>query len=278
LATASVAEDAATGTKRHTEGVDGEQRTSFSTRHEVDLFISHAGAGRAWAEWVAWQLTEAGYRVELDVWDWAAGRNFITAMSDALNRCDRVVALLSAAYFDPSRYSAAEYASTVMPIPAWEEGRLVPVRVEDVPAERVPALLRPLVYRDLFGLEQDEARRALLEAVAGPRRPSHMSVFPGTPSKLSKLNVPGPEFPDDVPSERTPASVAGRIFISNRRDDTGWPKTPDDPDDRDCTGTRPWLHLILYGSASVDPLHALERFPATRPARRADFRGSRTGA
>src|SRR5689334_8122882 len=39
----------------------------------IDFFVSHAGADRAWAEWVAWQLTDAGYTVELDVWDWAAG-------------------------------------------------------------------------------------------------------------------------------------------------------------------------------------------------------------
>jgi hypothetical protein len=35
----------------------------------LDLFISHAGPDRAWAEWVAWHLCEAGYTVELDVWD-----------------------------------------------------------------------------------------------------------------------------------------------------------------------------------------------------------------
>jgi len=69
----------------------------------ADFFVSHAGADRAWAEWVAWQLTEAGYAVELDVWDWAPGRNFVTAMSDALERCDRVATLLSAAYFERSR-------------------------------------------------------------------------------------------------------------------------------------------------------------------------------
>ena len=37
---------------------------------------------------------DAGYTVELDVWDWAVGRNFVTAISDALEPCDRVVALL----------------------------------------------------------------------------------------------------------------------------------------------------------------------------------------
>src|SRR5215471_17347456 len=85
-----------------TGGVDGDR---------VDFFVSHAGADRAWAEWVAWQLADAGYRVELDVWDWAAGRNFVTAISDALERCDRVVALFSAAYFDPDRYTTEEWSA-----------------------------------------------------------------------------------------------------------------------------------------------------------------------
>src|SRR6516162_1547625 len=79
----------------------------------TDFFVSHAGADRAWAEWVAWQLTEAGYTVELDLWDWAAGQNFVTAMSDALARCDRMVALLSAAYFERSRYTTEEWTAMV---------------------------------------------------------------------------------------------------------------------------------------------------------------------
>jgi TIR domain len=65
-------------------------------RDRVDFFVSHAGSDQAWAEWVAWQLKEAGYTVELDAWDWAAGRNFVTAMSDALDRCDRVLEVGSA--------------------------------------------------------------------------------------------------------------------------------------------------------------------------------------
>ena len=81
---------------------------------------------------MAWQLTEAGYTVELDVWDWAAGQNFITAMSDALDRCDRVVALFSAAYFDRSRYTTEEWSAAVLHVPGTGEDRLVPVRVEEV--------------------------------------------------------------------------------------------------------------------------------------------------
>ena len=145
----------------------------------VDFFVSHAGADRAWAEWVAWQLTEAGYTVELDVWDWAAGRNFVTAMSDALDRCDRVVALFSAAYFDRSRYTTEEWSAAAVHVPGTEGDRLVPVRVEEVPAAQVPAVLRSLVSRDLFGVAEEQARRVLLEAVAGPRRPDQQAGVPG---------------------------------------------------------------------------------------------------
>ena len=57
--------------------------------------------------------------------------------------------------------------------------RLVPLRVEDVPGNQVPGILRPLLYQDLFGLDQDEARAALLAAVRGPGRPGQPPVFPG---------------------------------------------------------------------------------------------------
>ena len=167
----------------------------------ADFFVSHAGADRAWAEWVAWQLTDAGYTVELDVWDWAAGQNFMTAMSDALGRCDRVVALFSAAYFDRSRYTTEEWSAAALHVPGTGDNRLVPVRVEEVPATDMPAVLRPLVYRDLFGVGEEQARQVLLEAVAGPRRPDHKPVFPGhgAPGGLSSLGGSGPRLPGSLP-------------------------------------------------------------------------------
>jgi TIR domain len=134
----------------------------------ADFFVSHAGADRAWAEWVAWQLADAGYTVELAVWDWAAGQNAVLAMSDALARADRVLAVFSAAYFDRSRYTTEEWTAALVHGPGREQGRLVPVRVENVPVEDMPDVLRPLVFCDLFGLDAAEARRVLLAAVKGP--------------------------------------------------------------------------------------------------------------
>ena len=170
------------------------------SRDRVDFFVSHAGRDRAWAEWVAWQLTDAGDAVELDVWDWAAGQNFMTAMSDALDRADRVVALFSAAYFDRSRYTTEEWSASVLHLPGADVGRLLPLRVEELPGGQMPTLLRPLLFRDLFGLDEDAARQVLLEAAAGPRRPDAPPVFPGrgAPGRLSRLGGSGPRLPGSV--------------------------------------------------------------------------------
>ena len=132
------------------------------------------------------------------MWDWAAGRNFVTAMSDALDQSDRVVALFSAAYFDRSRYTTEEWSSAVLHVPGTERRRLVPVRVEEVPAGKVPAVLRPLVFCDVFGVGEEQARRVLLEAVARPRRPGEKPVFPGA-GTLGRLGGRGPRLPGTVP-------------------------------------------------------------------------------
>ena len=187
---------------------------------KVDFFVSHAGVDRVWAEWVAWQLDQAGYSVELDVWDWAPGRNFVTAMSDALDRCDRVLALFSAAYFDRSRYTTEEWSAAVIQRQGSREGRLVPVRVEDVPVEQMPSVLRPLVFCDVFGLDVEQAQRVLLEAVARPRRPDREPVFPSraVPGAASRPDGPEPWFPGGPPRLvnaplRNPAFTGRRVFL-----------------------------------------------------------------
>jgi TIR domain/Tetratricopeptide repeat/NB-ARC domain len=162
----------------------------------TDFFISHAGADRAWAEWVAWQLTDAGYTVELDTWDWSPGQNFVTAMSDALARCERVLALFSAAYFERPRYTTEEWSAALT-----KRDRIVPVRVEGVPEEAVPPVLQTLIYGDLFGVDAAEARRVLLDAVAGPKRPDGEPVFPGRGASggLSRMGGSGPRLPGSLP-------------------------------------------------------------------------------
>lgn len=42
-----------------------------------DFFVSYNKADRRWAEWVAWQLEEAGYTTMLQAWDLRPGSSFV---------------------------------------------------------------------------------------------------------------------------------------------------------------------------------------------------------
>ncbi|MFD3844125.1 FxSxx-COOH system tetratricopeptide repeat protein [Streptomyces sp. NPDC058642] len=156
-------------------------------------FISHAGADRAWAEWVGWQLLDAGHQVELDYWDWGTGDNFVLKMNAALER-GRLLALFSPAYFEPERFTTPEWTAVV----AMRE-KITPARISEVEA---PAILRALLSRDLFDLEPAEARRVLLEAVNGPSRPDAEPPFPGTGGVLRQVGASGPRLPGSLPRVR----------------------------------------------------------------------------
>ncbi|MGH8920111.1 MAG: TIR domain-containing protein, partial [Actinomycetes bacterium] len=163
----------------------------------VDFFVSHAGRDRAWAEWVAWRLAEAGYTVELDTWDWAAGENFVARMHGAVDAAHRVVALFSAAYFEEPRYTTPEWTSALVR----DDGgghRLVPVHIEPC---TVPLLLRPLVRLELFGVDEAEAVRRLIAAARGPARPDGKPVFPGhgRAGALTGQGEAGPRLPGVLP-------------------------------------------------------------------------------
>ena len=62
-------------------------------------------------------------------------------------------------------------------------------------------MLRSLVYRDLFGVGEEQARQILLEAVAGPRRPDQKPMFPGhgTLGGISRLGALAPRPPGSLP-------------------------------------------------------------------------------
>ena len=69
------------------------------TKEFADFFISRAGADKAIAAEIATILVGAGYRVILQDWDFA-NKNFMGEMHYALGPKTRVIALLSADYFE----------------------------------------------------------------------------------------------------------------------------------------------------------------------------------
>jgi TIR domain-containing protein/tetratricopeptide repeat protein len=152
----------------------------------TDFFVSHAGRDTAWAEWLAWQLQEAGYSVELDVWDWAPGEDFVARMERALQRADRLLAVCTEAYF-ASAFGGAELRAAFADSAA-AQGRIVPVLVEPV---TLPALYAPLIPLDLTGLDEAAAVARLRARLTGGR-PTSAPPFPrGEPAPPDKPGFVG---------------------------------------------------------------------------------------
>ena len=172
----------------------------------VRVFVSHAGADLAWAEWVAWQLEDAGYEVELDAWHWGAGENFVLNMDRAL-AAGPMVALFSAAYFDPERWTTEEWTAKL----AGRE-KLIPLRIEKC---AVPPMLGALFAPALFELGEKKAREVLLAAVKGPAGPPRVSPgFPGEggAGRLRSMGATGPRLPGTLPRVwNVPARNAGFV-------------------------------------------------------------------
>ncbi len=152
-----------------------------------DFFISYNKADRAWAEWIAWHLEEAGNSVVIQAWDFGPSCNFVLEMDRAIKQCDRVLAVLSPDYLT-SLYTQPEWAAYFAQDPTSAERKIVSVRVREC---ELKGLLAPIVYTDLVGKEEGEAKRELLDGVkVGRRKPESAPGFPGR-KVVSKPRFPG---------------------------------------------------------------------------------------
>ena len=94
------------------------------------FFISYNKADRQWAEWIAWQLEQAGYSVIIQAWDFLAGSNFVLEMHKAAIEAEQTLAVLSPNYLN-ALYTQPEWAAALVQDPTGADGKLVPVRVQD---------------------------------------------------------------------------------------------------------------------------------------------------
>ncbi|WP_322768994.1 toll/interleukin-1 receptor domain-containing protein, partial [Frankia sp. Cr1] len=183
-------------------GAAGEPRT-------WDFFISYTAVDRRWAEWVAWQLEDAGYRVLIQAWDFVPGSDWMFGMDQGVRHARRMVALLSAAYLR-SVYGGQEWRAVRAEDPEGFARKLLPVRLED--CDR-PGLLHTLVGFDLFGLPAEAARVYLLEQIghslAGRAKPAAAPEFPVPPRTAPP--VAEPVFPPSPPSVPVGASPFGTL-------------------------------------------------------------------
>jgi tetratricopeptide (TPR) repeat protein len=167
---------------------------------QVDFFISYTSSDRAWAEWIAWQLKEAGSEVVLQAWDIVPGLDFVHEMQKATTTADRTLAVLSPAYFT-SQFGEAEWRVAFANDPTGEQRRLIPIRVVDF---KPPGLLATRIYIDLVGKDRQAARTALLEGVEGEAAvvPVEEPRFPGEEPTAVEMFAAGhqePRFPGALP-------------------------------------------------------------------------------
>ena len=159
----------------------------------VDFFISYNNADRAWVEWIAWQLEEAGYTTVLQAWDFQPGSNFVLEMQKATTAAQRTIAVLSPDYLS-SRFTQPEWAAAFARDPTGEKRILLPVRVRECNPE---GLLGPIVYTDLVGLEENAARDRLISGLCETRaKPTTEPSYPETKPSYPEA----PAFPLSLPS------------------------------------------------------------------------------
>src|SRR5690349_16079312 len=105
------------------------------------IFLSHASEQRAEADRLAIALQSRGHEVFLDTEDLPAGADYQARIEDAIGRCALFCFLISPQSVAPKRFTLSELniARRRWPNPT---GRVLPVMVDPVPMESVPAYLR----------------------------------------------------------------------------------------------------------------------------------------
>lgn len=151
-----------------------------------DFFVSYNRADREWAEWIAWTLESKKFATVIQAWDFRPGQNFVLEMQRAAAGCKRTLMVLSPDYL-ASVFTQPEWAAAFAQDPTGEKRLLIPLRVR--PCE-LPGLLRTIIYCDLVGLTQDDAKTTLINAVQELERikPEGQPAFPG----------PKPAYPTSV--------------------------------------------------------------------------------
>ncbi|NIM16069.1 MAG: TIR domain-containing protein [Candidatus Aminicenantes bacterium] len=159
------------------------------------VFISYNKADRKWAEWIGWQLEEAGYSIILQVWDFKPGSNFVLEMQKAIKEAERTIAVLSPDYLDAS-FTHPEWAAAFAQDPTGEKGILVPVLVRQCDPD---GLLSQINYINLVGLDNDTAKNTLINGLSQKRlKPDKPPVFPGKPIPSVERSIhEKPSFPPD---------------------------------------------------------------------------------
>lgn len=126
-----------------------------------DFFVSYNREDRQWAEWIGWQIEDAGFSTFVQAWDFVG--NWVIQMNRAMRESERTIAVLSASYLT-ALYTHPEWANAFRLDPTGEKDLLIPVRVQPV---ELTGVLAQMVYVDLVNLDGNAAVERLLKRARG---------------------------------------------------------------------------------------------------------------
>lgn len=184
---------------------------------QKDFFISYNHKDTEWAAWIAWQLKAAGYRIIFQDWDFQPGANIALEMNEGA-KARRTIAVLSDNYVR-SHYTQPEWASAFFSDPTGKKRTLVPVRIEKC---ELAGLLAAILYIDIVGYSEEEARHRLLDGVKDPdqrARPTVAPRFPGAtppsfpPTAASTHDTPAATIEDQKKASSMPSTAKKPLSV-----------------------------------------------------------------
>lgn len=96
-------------------------------------------------------------------------------MDKAIKEADRTILIISSEYFN-SKFTSSEWASVFASDPMSRNGKLVPVLIGDAKPD---GILKSIVYIDLTGLNEEDAKERLLNGIKkGRSKPATKPLFP----------------------------------------------------------------------------------------------------
>lgn len=126
-----------------------------------DFFISYNRADQHWAQGIGDWLDHAGFTTILQATDFVAGSNFVSEMHSALEQARRIILVLSPDYL-AARFPQAEWTAAFAKDPIGQNRTLIPIRVREC---EPGGLLRPIVYIDVVGLGENQAKEKVLTEI-----------------------------------------------------------------------------------------------------------------
>lgn len=139
--------------------------TPHTVGSQKDFFISYSSADRLWAEWIAWQLKNAGYSIELPArkLNKVSRPNIVDDVSNSATNAKNVIIVVSPDYIN-TRFTHYEWKTTLKHKLSYAEHSIFPVQVRecDPPLEERQPVLNVI---NLVGKDEATAKTMLLEGI-----------------------------------------------------------------------------------------------------------------